>query len=336
MRYILAILAVSFLFCLTSWYSVSLGPKSDFSSFGQGRVLGVSEVAAGLDLSQPGASFFLPTASGKVGLLPTAEEKAAAPQKKKTAEEIEIAAASGIVLDRVSGQILFAKDIDRPRSIASITKLLTALTFLDYDPNWEKIYKIKKEDIVRGGRIYLQIGDEVKIKDLFNLTLIASANTAAKALASAVEEDEEKFVAAMNKKAQELGLNQTKVTEPTGICPTNISTAREVALLAVKALEVEEIKQALSRPSYSFKIVGGRGVTARNTDILLTRLSNQDLTVLGGKTGFTKAAGYCFTAGFKAAGRPELIAAVLGAQTPYRRFSEAKKIVAWAYKNYQW
>jgi D-alanyl-D-alanine carboxypeptidase len=336
MRYILAILAVSFLFGLIFWHNVSLDSRSGFSPFGQGRVLGVSEAAAGPNLNPAGEQLFLLPSSRETGFPLAAKEKPVGPKMKQGAEKIEIAAASGIVLDRISGKVLFAKNIDQPRSIASITKLLTALTFLDYNPDWEKVYKVKRKDIVYGGRIYLQVGDEVKLKDLFYLSLIASANTAAKALSSAMEENENKFVAAMNHKAQELGLSQTKVVEPTGIYAANISTAREVAFLVAKALEVEEIKQALNYSSYSFKTITGRKITVHNTDIFLTRLSGQDLAVLGGKTGFTKAAGYCFTAGFKAHGRPELIAAVLGAPTLYRRFSEAKKIVSWVYDSYKW
>ena len=131
--------------------------------------------------------------------LPTSENKPAGPFKILPAVEFAAAGQNCVALDAVSSKIFFEKNAGEPRSIASITKLMTALVFLEHNPGWESVYKIKAEDKREGGKIYLFTGESVKVKDLFYSSLIASDNVATIALVKSTGMSEEEFVKIMNK-----------------------------------------------------------------------------------------------------------------------------------------
>jgi len=257
------------------------------------------------------------------------------PQKENDSEKEPELLCSGVVVDVLSGSVLFKKDAEKKVSIASITKLANALVFLDQEPKWDDFYKIKSSDIIKGGRIYLGVGEEVKLKDLFYLALVGSANSAAKALAGAVGFSEKEYVEKMNSKMKELGFVNTSFVDPIGISRFNVSTATEVARLANLALSKKEISEAVSNRVYKFQTKKERIVSVYNTNILL-KMNKEDIKMLGGKTGYIDAAGYCFVGKFVNEQGIELISVVLGAPGIDSRFSENKKITKWAYDNYVW
>lgn len=224
---------------------------------------------------------------------------------------------------------------DEVQPIASITKLMTALVFLENNPGWETIYKITDEDHVTGGRLNLFLGDRVTVRNLFYTSLVASDNGATIALVHATGLSEKDFVEKMNAKAFSLGLINTRFVNPVGLSDQDVSTAREVALLAQAALSRPEIRQATEKESYQFVTLDGQEIKVASTDYLLSASVSGALRVLGGKTGYTEKAGYCFVGLFRHADGREVISAVLNADSKNERFLESKALVDWVFNGYR-
>lgn len=254
---------------------------------------------------------------------------------KPEAEEIAVASEKSAVLSGDGRIFLQAKRADEVQPIASITKLMTALVFLDNNPGWEKEYTVTADDSIEGGRLNLFLGDRVTIHDLFYTSLIASDNGATIALVHASGLSEDKFVEQMNRKAEQLGLGQTSFADPIGLSAANVSTAREVALLARAAFSREEISQAARKREYSFSTLDGRQKNIESTDYLLFDPADNAFEVLGGKTGFTDLAGYCFVGRFRQDGH-ELISVVLNSDGKNERFRESKALINWVFSSYEW
>ncbi|MFA4941068.1 MAG: serine hydrolase [Patescibacteria group bacterium] len=268
--------------------------------------------------------------------LPESEDKPAAPQKKEGAEEFEIAAKSAVAIDEETGVFLFAHNPDESTPIASLTKLMTALVFLEYNPGWDIPYEIKREDRREGGRIYLFLGEKVTVKDLFYLSLVASDNTATVALAKSTGFNEEEFVKKMNEKAGSLGLTKTNFRDPVGLDNNNVSTAREIANLAKISLAHEDIRQATMSKDYQFKTLAGKRKVVSSTDYLLKNFPSNGLKIIGGKTGYTDLAGYCFAGKFSDNSGREIITAILGGKSSEERFQKTRDLAEWAYNSYVW
>lgn len=250
-------------------------------------------------------------------------------EKEETREAINfnLAAENGAILDSQNHNLFFSKRPDRAWPIASITKLFTAYTFLDYNPGWETIYEIKPEDKREGGKIYLFAGDKVKIKDLFYFSLVGSDNTATAALVSSIKMTEAEFSAKVNDKIKELGLKNTRIIDSTGLAESNISTAREIARFADIALGVEEIKQAVLTKKYEFTTEQGRKKSIISTNDLLNVFPEQEISMLGGKTGHINSSGYCFVSKFKGRDGRAIVTVVLGADSDASRFALTRELV---------
>ncbi|PIR93506.1 hypothetical protein COT99_00350 [Candidatus Falkowbacteria bacterium CG10_big_fil_rev_8_21_14_0_10_43_10] len=288
----------------------------------EGIVMGVSEAADGA----------LPVQS--TAILPASGEKDITPFKKGVhMAEPEISASSAIVIDAASQKVLMEKNADGPSSIASITKLITALVALDHQPDFAGEYTMREEDRRDGGRINLFWGDKISIEDLFNASLVGSDNTATIALVHALGFSEPEFVAKMNEKAGELGLKNTNFVDPIGLSSNNKSTAREVAKIIEAALAREKIQQTVIQNKYILKTKQGKARTIESTDILLNKKNGYE--ILGGKTGYLGSAGFCFAGKFKEY-EQEIISVVLGSEGVDLRFSETDELVRWAYENYVW
>jgi D-alanyl-D-alanine carboxypeptidase len=242
----------------------------------------------------------------------------------------------GAVLSVDDRSFLFKKNADKVQPIASITKLMTALVFLDHNPGWEEVYEITPSDNIPGGRLNLFLGEKIKIKDLFYTSLIASDNGATIALVHASGISEKEFVEEMNNKAHQLSLFKTKFSEPIGLSDNNVSTAAEVAWLAKEAFNQKEIRETTQRSNYEFTTVSGQEKKIESTDYLLFDSAPGPWELLGGKTGYTDQAGYCFVGRFKDSQGRELISAVLGSDSKNNRFKESKSLVNWVWQNYIW
>lgn len=310
-----------------------------------GQVLGIEEVSqivsqTSNDLklaSRPITSAVYP----RDHRLPDNEDKAIKIQARMREVSLDsfdyaVGVKAAAALDSKNNIFLFRQDADEVRPIASITKLMTALVFLDHNPGWDKIYKIKDEDRRLGGKIYLFTGEEVKVRHLFNLGLVASDNTATAALVSSTGLSEVEFVAKMNDKARELRLERTHFDDPVGLSNYNVSTAEEVAKLAKAALASEDISQATLIDNYEFTIESGKLKSAPTTDYLLKYFPQNGIKITGGKTGRTEAAGYCFVGEFTDQAGNQVISVILGSDDNNGRFEETKKLAEWVYENYRW
>lgn len=245
-----------------------------------------------------------------------------------------ISADKAAVLSPDGRYLLFDKKADEVQPIASITKLMTAIVFLETEPDWNDVYKITPNDLIPGGRLNLFSGDTVYLKDLFLTALVASDNGAAFALVKSTGLSEDEFVGLMNKKAQDLRLSNTKFVDPTGLSSQNVSTAREVALLARVALSLPEISEAVNLGEYSFTTLEGREKEIVSTDHLLFDPAPGELKPWGGKTGYTDLAGYCFVGRFQGPNNEDLIVSVLNSEGKNVRFQESKILINFVLSNY--
>ncbi|OGY41834.1 MAG: hypothetical protein A2Y82_00700 [Candidatus Buchananbacteria bacterium RBG_13_36_9] len=249
--------------------------------------------------------------------------------------DIKITAKSAIAVASNSGKILYQKNENDILPIASITKLMTALVFLDNNPGWQKEFYTIPSDRRNGGIIYLNTGEILTIKDLFYTALIVSDNDAAMALSRASGLAEQEFINQMNVKARTLGLTNTYFADPTGLKIENNSNVKDLVKLLNFVLANEEIKAATSTSYYEFKVRGSnktRTVKLKNTDWLLKSYLN----VIGGKTGSLEQAGYCLAVKINGENNQDIIIVVLGSQSNNDRFQDVKAISDWVFSNYKW
>ncbi|MCX6740609.1 MAG: serine hydrolase [Candidatus Parcubacteria bacterium] len=249
--------------------------------------------------------------------------------------DIVISAKSAIAVDVKSGKILYQKNTEEILPIASITKLMTALVFLDYNPGWQKEWSTTSSDRRNGGVIYLNTDEVITLDNLFKTALIVSDNDSAMALSRASGLSEDEFIRQMNIKAKSLGLLNTVFVDPTGLKSGNQSTVGDLAKLLNFALQNKELSRVTSTSYYEFEVSSldkKRTVKLKNTDWLLKSYLN----VLGGKTGSLESAGYCLAVKIKGEKNQEIVIVVLGSQSNSERFQDVKAISDWTFFNYQW
>jgi D-alanyl-D-alanine carboxypeptidase len=201
-------------------------------------------------------------------------------------------AESALLFNTETNTIVFQQNAFERRPLASITKLMTAMVALDHGIDFDKEANILPDEYGAGGQLVLHSGETVTMGDLFNASLLGSANNATEAYVRQLGISEEEFVQEMNRKAIALNLEQTEFFDVTGLNPKNVSTAYEVATLAHHAFTTyPQISKATSAKEYSFVVRGsGREHTIHNTNKLV--VDNQ-IEVSGSKTGFLYEAGYC-------------------------------------------
>ncbi len=245
---------------------------------------------------------------------------------------------SAIVLDPVTGKELYRWQQDKLWPAASLTKLMTALVFLDTQPTWNKKVKMVRQDEVGGGRLRVRVGTTISVKDLFYASIVGSANNTTMTLARQTGLSQKKFVDRMNARAKKLGLTQTHFYEPTGMNPKNVTTASEMSQLALAAFMKKEIGAAASTEEYQIKPRGSRVThTIRNTNHLMSEAP--ELDILGGKTGYLENSMYNFATLVKPVAPndgPGLLIVVLGSKTKDKSFTSARALANWAYKAYSW
>ncbi len=244
------------------------------------------------------------------------------------------AEAAGVYTTKPSFR-LWSNNDTNVRPIASITKLMSVLVFLDHNPGWDKTVEIIADDNRLGSKAYLFLGDRLSVQDLFRTALVASDNTAITALVRSSGLSEEEFVKEMNQKAKTLRLRSTGFVEPTGLDSNNQSTVRDITRLALAAFEQPDIRQALQYSRYEFETEALKTVTVFSTNDLLGSASSSSPKLLAGKTGHLPQAGYCFVGWFEHNGQT-IISVVLGAPKSDDRFIETQKLVKWAYNGYSW
>lgn len=256
---------------------------------------------------------------------------AIAGEKISSDEELVIEARSAILIDTKSGERLFEQNADYQHAIASISKLMAALVFIDYNPGWETVYTVRTTDQRPGARPNIKPGERITVLDLFYDALVASDNAAIIALINVTGLTEEQFVDQMNQRAISMGLVETVFTDPTGLAAGNVSTAAEVSVFARQAFLQSDIRKAVLTKSYELTLLPDDKRRIYSTDDLLDGdLGN--IEILGGKTGYVDKSGYCFVGNFTDS-QQEVISVVLGADTITARFTETAKLLNWYFKD---
>jgi D-alanyl-D-alanine endopeptidase (penicillin-binding protein 7) len=238
----------------------------------------------------------------------------------------DVRAAAAIIYDPETNQILWEENSQSQRSIASITKMMTATVFFENNPDLSLPVTVAKSDVFHASTTHLRANDRVTGDDLLHLLLIASDNAAARALARVSPYGSEGFVRRMNEKAAELGLESTRYADPSGLLSDNVSSAYDMARLITHLSGDERIASIMRTPEYT--VYSGRGpITFRSTNHLLGR---SDVDVRAGKTGFISQAGYCLATLLRLPeGGPQVAVVVLGARSNAGRFMETRNLFSW-------
>ena len=231
-----------------------------------------------------------------------------------------------LVFDEGSSKILLSRQAEVSAPIASITKLMTALVVLDGRQPLDEVVQITDADRERGRGSFsrLAIGTKLTRGDLLHLALMSSENRAAFSLARTYPGGTTAFVAAMNAKAQALGMNDTHFIDPTGLSSSNVSTAEDLARMVRAAHEYPLIRQYSTRDSATVQALG-RSLDYRNTNGLV-RSSHWDIAL--SKTGYISEAGRCLVMRVRMASR-EVIVVLLDSWGKLSRGGDANRIKKW-------
>jgi len=232
---------------------------------------------------------------------------------------------SAIVVDARDGTVMFAKRPDAERSIASTTKLMTALLALEKaDPNdvfTAPAYSAQAAE----SRINLREGERMTVDDLLHALLLESANDAAVALAENISGSRQAFVDEMNARAQELGLDHTSYANPIGLDQAgNYSSAQDLATLARKLLRNRRFARIVDMPSATLES-GIRPRTVRNRNDLVGQYPWVD----GVKTGYTLNAGNVLVGAAAQGPRARVVSVVLGEPTEAARDEDTLTLLRW-------
>lgn len=242
------------------------------------------------------------------------------------AEEIKSRAA--VVMDAVTGRVLYAKNPDLRLLPASTTKLMTALVVVERAKLSDVTTISKKAANTAPTKVGFREGDKVTLETLLYAALIKSANDAAVALAEAVAGSEEEFVALMNRKALAIGLDDTKFINANGLPGDGQHiTAYDLSKIMRQAIKYPVLKEILGTRMTEVATETGRTKFIKNTNKLLW----SDEELLGGKTGFTRQARHCFVC----AGEREhetIIVALLGAPSRDLLWKESEQLMDFGLK----
>jgi serine-type D-Ala-D-Ala endopeptidase (penicillin-binding protein 7) len=237
----------------------------------------------------------------------------------------DIRAAAAIIFNPETGQVLWEENAQDKRSIASITKVMTALVFVEDEPDLTREITIERGDVYAASTTYLRANERVTLDNLLHLTLIASDNAAARALARVSHGGTEAFIERMNEKAIELGLESTSFTDPSGLNPANISSAYDLSRLIAFAARNERLSGIMRTSQYTVR-TSRRSVNIHSTNRLLL---GGDVDVMGGKTGFITKAGYCLATLLRLPQGNQVAVVVLGAGSNQGRFWETRHLFNW-------
>jgi D-alanyl-D-alanine endopeptidase (penicillin-binding protein 7) len=236
-----------------------------------------------------------------------------------------------MIVDDREGVMLYGRNVDRPRPIASLTKLMTALIIMESGLSLDESIEITRadRDRLRGTRSRLPFGGVFTRYDLLRTALGASDNRAAAALARTYPGGQAAMVTAMNAKAQELGMTQTRYADATGLNNNNVSTARDLTRLIAETPQ-HPLFHILTTTA-TFRIadrVTNREYAFHNTNRLVR---NDTWDIALSKTGYTAAAGNCLIMQTTVENRP-LTIVLLDSWGKLSRYGDAKRIHQWLQK----
>lgn len=247
-------------------------------------------------------------------------------------QKLDIKAKSAILMEVKTGKILYEDNADEKLAPASITKIMPLLLIMEAldrgDLSLETVINASEHACSMGGsQIWLEPGEGMTVDDLLKATVIASANDACVALGEAVAGSEEGFVALMNQRAKELGMNNTHFVNATGLdAEGHLTSAHDVAIMSAELIKHELIK--------NYSTVWMDSLRDGKSELVNTnKLVRFYEGTTGLKTGTTGIAKYCLSATAQRNGM-ELVAVILAGETSNDRFNGAKKLLDFGFANY--
>ena len=245
------------------------------------------------------------------------------PAVSARAEAAALRSSTAYVQDLETSTVIFAKNENVVRPIASISKLMTAVVVVDANLPMDEMLEITDEDVdeLKHTTSRLRVGTKLSRGDMLHLALMSSENRAANALGRHYPGGLPAFVAAMNAKAQSLGMTSTRFIEPTGLSSNNVSSPHDLARLLRAASQRPLIHRYSTDTEYEVEI-NNRTQTFRNTN-LLVRKPDWDIKV--SKTGYINEAGECLVMLARINGR-DLAIVLLDSQGKLSRIGDAVRI----------
>jgi serine-type D-Ala-D-Ala endopeptidase (penicillin-binding protein 7) len=237
----------------------------------------------------------------------------------------DVRAAAAIIFNPENGQVLWQENAQDKRSIASITKVMTTVVFLEDNPDLDQVVTIERGDVYAASTTYLRANERISVSNVLHLTLIASDNAAARVLARISHGGTSAFIERMNEKAIELGLESTAFADPSGLNPANISSAYDLSRLITFAAGDERIAPIMRTAHYTIT-TNRRTITINNTNRLVL---GGEVDVMGGKTGFITKSGYCLATLLRLPQGNQVAVVVLGAASNNGRFWETRHLFDW-------
>jgi len=245
-------------------------------------------------------------------------------------DELDIVAASAVVIDQEDGSLLYAKNTQAVLPIASITKLMTAMVVLDAGLPLDDQITITGEDVdrLKGTSSRLRPGLRLSRREMLRLALMSSENRAASALSRHYPGGAAAFVRAMNQKARQLGMNDTHFVDATGLNPNNVSTALDLARMVNASYSYSLIRDFTTTDSVRLAVHDRRRPRAmafQNSNALV-RSGTWDIGL--SKTGYISEAGRCLVMQARIAAKPVIIV-LLDSLGKVTRIADANRIKQW-------
>jgi serine-type D-Ala-D-Ala endopeptidase (penicillin-binding protein 7) len=238
----------------------------------------------------------------------------------------DVRAEAAIIYNPENGKVLWESNSQNQRSIASITKVMTAVVFLETNPDLAETVTVTPSDVRAASTTYLRSGQVLTKNDILHLMLIASDNAAARVLARVSPYGSQAFIKRMTEKARELGLSNTTYADPSGLLADNVSSAYDMAKLITYVSGDERIS-SIMRKQYHSVAVGRQTIQVHSTNRLVMQ---GDVDVQAGKTGFISKAGYCLATLLRLPqGGPQVAVVILGAKSNAGRFMETRHLFDW-------
>ncbi|MDB4040110.1 serine hydrolase [Methylophilaceae bacterium] len=246
----------------------------------------------------------------------------------KNSKSLKVRSLKAIVVNQNTGEVIYEKKADAKASIASLTKLMTAMVVLDSGLDLNQKIILTKADIDRVKRTTsrLPIGTKLSRYELLKAALISSDNRAAFALSRSYPSGRKGFINAMNVKAIQLGMQNSQFQDPTGLDKRNISTAKDLLKLVRAAYQYSIIRELTTTPSESIKVGKKRNRIGFNNTNPLVRKGVWDIGL--SKTGFIREAGRCLVLQTVIDGEPVIIV-LLNSYGKLTRFADVKRIRNW-------
>ncbi|MEN6585870.1 MAG: D-alanyl-D-alanine endopeptidase [Sulfuricella sp.] len=251
-------------------------------------------------------------------------------KKVAAAEDVgplKLASSVAMIVDQSSGTTIYSHNATNQAPIASITKLMTAMVLLDAKLNMAEPITVAEDDVdsLRNSGSRLHVGTTLSRQEMLQIALMASENRAAHAVARTYPGGTASFVAAMNRKAAELGMSHSHFVDPTGLHSENVSTAEDLVKMVKAGHDYEQIRAMTTTEAYDVVQNNGRLTPYKNTNALV-KSPSWDIGL--SKTGFINEAGRCLVMQAKIASRPVIIV-LLDSWGKYTRIADANRVKKW-------